>query len=181
MAKPFEAHLSHTASPARGGISFVNWVRVAFGNRYRDDYPTCVEAYATLRIGGGAEHPDTITARLGIQPSSMRVKGHAGRWDGQEWRGLDDGPLASRSMWCLSSKGLIESRDSMRHIDYLLEAIDGKDDLLASLVREGWEIDVSVFWVSNGGGGPMISPQTMGRLSQLNLEIGFDVYFNDLD
>lgn len=69
----------------------------------------------------------------------------------------------------------------MRHIDYLLEAIDGKDDLLASLVREGWEIDVSVFWVSNGGGGPMISPQTMGRLSQLNLEIGFDVYFNDLD
>ena len=81
----------------------------------------------------------------------------------------------------VSSEGRIESRDSRRHIDYLLSLLDGKDEAVASLKAVGWKFDVFVFWESRGGGGPMLTPSTMSRLAELGIEIGFDVYFLDSD
>lgn len=74
---------------------------------YNDEYETCAETRATLRVYHPDLDPDALTAKLGLSP-----------------------------------------------------------------------MDISCFWASAyGHGGPALSPQSMQKLAQLELEIGFDVYF----
>ena len=119
---------------------------------YDDDYGTCARTYATLLIYPVRTDPEAISGRLGIEPSTWQRKG---------------GPIAGRppsriaeiDLWCLSTKGQVESRDSRRHVNWLLDRIDGKAAVLRSLQDEGGRICVSCFWLSESGhGGPTISP-----------------------
>jgi hypothetical protein len=140
---------------------------------YDDDYGTCAGTYATLLIYPVRTDPVAITGRLGIEPSSWQRKG---------------GPMAESlrrptriaeiDLWCLSTKGQVQSRDSRRHVDWLLDRIEDKAAVLRSLQEEGARIGVSCFWLSrHGEGGPTISPGQMRRLGALNIELWFDVYF----
>jgi hypothetical protein len=110
---------------------------------YDDNYGTCSRTYATLIIK--YLDPSTITARLGIEPSESRRKGELIR------------PFPTRiapmNRWFLCTKGRVESRDSRRHIDWLLDRVEGKAGEILRLQAEGCEMVVSGYWVSASGQG----------------------------
>lgn len=140
---------------------------------YDDDYGTCARTYATLLIYPVRTDPEAITHRLGIEPSKWQRKG------GPMASSLRHPPrIAEVDLWSLSTRDRIESRDSRRHIDWLLDQIEDKASTLRSLQEEGARIAVNCFWLSlSGEGGPTISPGQMRRLGALNIELWFDVYF----
>ncbi len=140
---------------------------------YDDDYGTCRRTFATLLIYPVRTDPEAITVRLGLEPTFRRRKGGAIP---------PDALPAEIDLWCLSTKGRVESRDSRRHIDWLLDAIEGKAAVIRSLQEEGARIAVSCFWLSQAGeGGPTISPGQMRRLGGLNIELWFEFYYDGTD
>lgn len=153
---------------------------MAFGNEYIDDYGTCEKTHASLLVRGGPDSPESVTELLGIQPTRMRVIGRAAAWRRGEWYGESSGLIARDNMWLTSSEDEVDSRDSLRHIDYLLELLEGKGLEMAALQSQGWESYISVFWDSrHGHGGPRLTPPTMQQLAQLGLELSYDVYYTD--
>ena len=140
---------------------------------YDDDYSTCARTYATLLIYPVRTDPETISERLAILPSKWQRKG------GPMASNLGRPPrIAEIDGWFLTTQGRIESRDSRRHIDGLLDQIEGKAAELRSLQEEGCRMSVSCYWLAaNCGGGPTISPEQMRRLGALNIELWFDIYY----
>ena len=138
---------------------------------YNDDYPTCRKTYAGLRIYHDELDPDRITGLLGIEPSRTQVKGR-----------ITSGKIPPPTGgWFLSTENVTTSRDVRRHVDWILNRLEGKDDALMRLQSEGHHMDISCFWVSaSGHGGPMLSPAIMRRLGELEIGIGFNIY-NGLD
>ncbi|MBI3462420.1 MAG: DUF4279 domain-containing protein [Planctomycetes bacterium] len=138
---------------------------------YDDDYPTCARTHATVRIyPPEVIDPREITRRLGIEPSSWQRKGDHSP-EGKPPR------IYKTHGWFLTSKGIVGSKDSRRHLDWLLEQIGPKAEALRELHREGCRMDVSCFWESQSGqGGPTVSPRQMEQLARLNLDLWFDLY-----
>ncbi len=74
-------------------------------------------------------------------------------------------------------EGVIDSRDVRRHVDWILDRLAEKDEILARLQEEGNRMDIFCYVLSvTGHGGPTLSPAIMRRLGELELEIGFDIY-----
>jgi hypothetical protein len=138
---------------------------------YDEEYATCFRTYATLRVYPGDIDPAAITDRLGIEPSSWQRRGELTQRSGLPPK------IASINGWFLTSKDEIASRDSRRHIDWLLDRLTPKADALRSLQQQGCRLDVSCYWVSQSGhGGPTIPPGQMRRLAELDLMLWFDFY-----
>ena len=79
--------------------------------------------------------------------------------------------------WFLTTEDMVVSKDLRRHVDWILERLTGKDELLKNLQAEGNWMDIFCLWLSTEGhGGPTLSPSIMRRLAELELEIGFDLY-----
>jgi Domain of unknown function (DUF4279) len=144
---------------------------------YDDDYGTCARTYATLLIYPVRTEPEAITQRLGIGPSSWQRRGEPTAYSLRR-----PSRVAEIDGWFLTTRGLIESRDSRRHIDWLLDQIEGKAMELRSLLDEGSWICITCYWAAAScGGGPTISPEQMRRLGALNIELSFDLYFHGED
>jgi hypothetical protein len=140
---------------------------------YIDDYGTCSETYATLRVYHDALPPTEVTARLGLEPDDQQFKGIP--------RPNRDRP-APINGWFLSSEHKVKSRDSRRHIDWLVSQIVGRRDEVEAMLSDGFRIDISSYWASRSGhGGPTISPYQMQRLARLGIEVSWDIYFYDED
>ena len=139
---------------------------------YDDSYPTCVETHSTLRIFSDGLAPDQITEALGIQPTTAFRKGdpHSG---GKLRRNANG--------WFYSTEKLTESRDSRRHLDIILNALNGKETQIKNLQARGCETDITSYWVSGGQGGPWLMPDQMLRLGALNIDIWWDIYFSSED
>lgn len=137
---------------------------------YIDEYASCKETYATLCIYPGDIDPEEVTLRLGVYPS--------------EWQRTEEVPHHGRTKrpakinaWFLKSKEQVESRDSRRHIDWLLERLMPNKAAVLALQEAGAKMVVSCFWLSSQGhGGPIVSPAQMGRLAELRIELSFDFY-----
>jgi hypothetical protein len=136
---------------------------------YDDDFPTCRKTFAALRTFLDSVGPEVITAKLGITPTANFLKGdrHGGGKFSRKFNG-----------WFLSSEGLVESKDTRRHIDWVISQLANHEVTLKEMRAAGFEMDISCFWLSTGQGGPIISPAQMRELSQLELEIWWDVYFD---
>lgn len=136
---------------------------------YDDDYATCKSTFATLRIFSDVVLPTDITTRLQLDPTECFKKGDAmgSRGTSRKFNG-----------WFLSSESFVNSRDTRRHIDWILAKIKTKTTEILTLHTDGAEIDISCAWVSTGQGGPVISPPQMSLLSALNIEVWWDVYFD---
>src|SRR3990172_13078367 len=130
-----------------------------------DDYPTCLETYATLRIYHEHLDPDSLSRRLGLAPTESQVRGQLLNPGGRV-------PLiAPLGGWFLSTKSALESRDSQLHISWLLDRLGGQDEVLGQLRKEGYRMDISVSWLSaHGHGGPTLSPLLMSRMAAAGLE-----------
>lgn len=141
---------------------------------YDDGYPSCAETYATLRIFSDELSPDEISRALGIKPTTSFHKGE---------------PISPRVQrprpqhgWLLCSRGCLDSRDTRRHIDWLLDEIWPVAAEFARITNGGRQADIYSFWVSaRGQGGPILSATQMRRLSFLGLECSYDVYFGGDD
>lgn len=128
---------------------------------YDDAYPTCLETYATLRVSSGHHDPAHLAARLPISGMTCRLSKRRGP------------PIA---IWRLSTQDTVQSRDTRRHVDWLLDRIEPFAIALDALRSGGAKADIFCYFVNIGQGGPMLSPPQLQRLAALRLEIGWDVY-----
>jgi len=139
---------------------------------YNDEYPTCARTYATLMIYPEEIDPPIVTHHLGIEPSNWQRKEEAIELDGRRLP-----RVAILNSWSFTSKGQVDSRDSRRHIDWLLDQLDPKAKAIGILQEMGCRMVISCFWASRSGqGGPTLSPTQMKRLGELNIELWFDIY-----
>ena len=139
---------------------------------YDDNYATCVRTYVTLCVYPNEIDPPTLTARLGIEPTSWQRLGEPIQRDGRPLP-----RIATLSGWFLLSRGQVESKDSRRHLDWLLDRIDLVADVIHALQAEGCRMNVWCYWLSQSGqGGPTVSPAQMKRLGNFDLELCFDIY-----
>jgi len=141
---------------------------------YNDDYETCQETYATLCVYLEGVDPNEVTKRLGIKPTKVQRKGETPDIQSKLPTALK--PTA----WFLSSKGQCISKDSRRHLDFILDQLVPKADVLQELRQLGSKMHISCYWLSKSGhGGPTIPPEQMRRLALLDLELWFDIYFTN--
>ena len=144
----------------------------ALHHDYDDSYPTCVETHSTLRIFSDDLAPEEISEALGIQPTDTFRKGdpHSG------------GKLRRKANgWFYSTEKLTESKDSRRHLDIILNALDGKEGQIRNLQSKGCKTDITSYWLSGGQGGPWLMPDQMLKLGALNIDIWWDIYFSSED
>jgi Domain of unknown function (DUF4279) len=136
-----------------------------------DEYPTCAKTYATLRVYPGDIDPAVVTDRLGIEPSRWQRRGGVTERAGRPPK------VAPINGWFLESRGQVDSRDSGRHIDWLLDRVAPRAEAVRSLQEMGCRMDISCYWLSRSGhGGPTIPPNQMRRLAELNIELWCDFY-----
>jgi hypothetical protein len=136
---------------------------------YDDSYPTCLETYSTLCIFSGDLAPEEITASLKLEPSETFRKG-----DLHSLRKL----RRKTNGWFYSTEHLTDSRDFRRHLDIILDALEGRNDAVTDLQSKGCGMDITTYWVSKSGqGGPWLMPEQMLKLGSLGIEIWWDIYF----
>src|SRR5215469_17720932 len=115
-----------------------------FHRDYDDLYPTCWKTDSTLRIFSDDISPDQITEALGIQPTKAFRKDEP----------FSKGKLKRKTNgWFYSTRKLTESRDTRRHLDMILNALDGKENQIKGLQAKGCKMQISSYWVSIGQGG----------------------------
>jgi len=137
------------------------------------DYPTCELTYGRLCILGSNLVPEEVTSLLGIQPTRTQLAG-------ESRPSRNKAIIYELSGWFLSTEGVLASRDSRDHVDWILQKLESKDKGISEIHRRGWNAYLFFYWSSySGHGGPTLSPTQMGRLSELSLEISFDCYFPD--
>lgn len=137
---------------------------------YNDNYSTCAETYSSLRIISAAIAADEISRRLRLEPTRSHAVGDL----------ISPHEIATRPHhgWFLETRGIVESLDSRRHIDWLLDRVAPAENELRDLIADAVRADVFSYWRSaNGHGGPMLSPVQMSKLARLGLDCGWDVYF----
>ena len=140
---------------------------------YNDDYSSCEETYATLRIFDNHLSPDSVSARLEIEPTRTLTKGEA--------RGKQ-GRVNQSNGWFLSSEHHVVSLDTRRHIDWILDQLSSNSLEILQMQKNGAKIDITSFWVSkSGNGGPMLSTYQLQRLSEMQIEICWDIYIGEQD
>ena len=140
---------------------------------YDEAYPACERTLAELRIYPDLASPQSVTAHLGIEPTSLQTAGEALR------NSLHRTRLTKLNGWFLSSEQHCRSRDIRHHLDWLLEKLLPARDALISLQQ--WpKVKMGIYciwWSASGGGGPVLWPQQMRGMADLNLECGFDISF----
>jgi hypothetical protein len=138
---------------------------------YNDEYPTCDSTYASLCIYLPRDfNPAIVSEKLGLQPTRTQVHGEVRNGDMKKW------PTA----WFLETSEIIQSKESRRHIDWILEQVEDHSEGIKFLHDIGAEIHISCYWVSAlGHGGPMLDAKSLERIATLNIGICFDIYFSD--
>jgi hypothetical protein len=137
---------------------------------YDDSYPTCVETYSTLRAFSDHHRPEKIGTVLQLEPTAAFMKGEP----------FSAGKLQRKTNgWFFSTDKLSDSKDTRRHIDLILHALDGKAALVGQLRAEGCEFDITSYWVSTGQGGPWLMPYQMQILGVLEIPVWWDIYFSE--
>lgn len=111
----------------------------ASSDLYQDDYPSCVETYATLRLFADSIDPSEISAALNIEATRSSRKGEP----------ISPGVHRPRPqhMWLLSTKGFVDSRDTRRHVDWLLDKLDPAASAFITLKRRG-VVSVRARWAA---------------------------------
>lgn len=138
---------------------------------FDDEYPTCEETYATLRVFSDQLNPDEIAQLLGLEATDSFARGQP----------FGPGRVRRNSGWFLSTRNRVVSRDSRRHLAWLLDSLRLKAAPLKKLRETGAEIDISCYYLSSGQGGPTMSAVQMAELGSLGLDLWWDVYFIQTD
>lgn len=136
---------------------------------YDDDYATCAETYATLRILSHTVPAELIAQAMQVAPTRSFAKG--------DHFGVDGGNIRQQTGWFWSTHEMSTSRDTRRHLDLVIQMLETKTKVILDLQAMGCKIDIVNYWVSKDGeGGPLIEPYQMRRLAELDLPVWWDVY-----
>ena len=137
------------------------------------EYPSCDECYASLLIYPDLVHPDEVSRILNLEPTNKNIVGTQVTNSRGRVREI------TIAGWFLSSKGYVHSKDLREHLNWLLTRIEPSSDALSILQDyHGVTMSIDCVWRSlAGNGGPVLWPEQMKRMSALNLECGFDIYF----
>jgi hypothetical protein len=134
---------------------------------YIDDFRSCERTYATFRIYPQDQKSSDVTRLIGMEPTNTSRAGARGLLKGRRYV----------EGWFLCSKDIVDSKDCRRHIDWLLDRIEGAKPQILELKRNGARMDILCFWTSAAGnGGPVISPKQMKRLLEFGLEVEWDFW-----
>lgn len=138
-------------------------------------FETCAECFARLMIYPGNRHPDEITELLKIQPTEINVAGSSIT----NSRGLTR--RVKESGWFLDSGSHMFSKDIREHIDWIIEKIMPNHVALKNIQEmNDVKMTLKCVWFSLlGHSGPVLWPEQMRALANLDLECSFDVYFLD--
>lgn len=146
-------------------------------NPIASDNYNCYECYAQLLIYPGEVHPDEVSDALNLEATKVNVIGDTltnslGR--------VREIKLAG---WFLSSECYVKSKDLREHLNWLLDKLNPVSDELKKLQNiDNVTMTLCCVWRSRyGHGGPVLWPEQMKNISDLNLECSFDVYFNSDD
>jgi hypothetical protein len=115
--------------------------------------------------------PAEISSTLMLEPTLSHLKGEA------------ISPHVPRPRpqhsWLLSSEDQVRSRDTRRHIDWILDRLEPCAIAFEGLLSRGASVDIFSFWSSaRGQGGPILSPPQFARLARFRLECIYDIYFS---
>jgi len=136
-----------------------------------DDYETCAETYATLRLYHRTHAPDSVTTILGLAPTKTQKIGDT-------YQGSNQTRTIKLNGWFLESEKEVASFDLEKHIQHIVGLLQGKEDALHDLTKQGWRMDLACMWDSAyAHGGPTFSPKLMSTLGNLGLELWLDIYF----
>lgn len=137
------------------------------------DYETCAECYVKLMIYPGEMHPDEITNVMQVRPTLINVAGEKVTNSRGLTREVKD------SGWFLSTEGYVLSKDLRDHIDWVVEKISPHSESLRAVQKiDGVKVTLKCVWFSLlGHSGPVLWPEQMRALADLDLECSFDIYF----
>jgi hypothetical protein len=137
---------------------------------YDDSYPTCFETFSTLRIFSDGLAPAEVTASLALEPTKTFRKDDP----------HSQGKLRRKTNgWFYTTEHLTDSRDFRRHLDIIVDALEGRKDAVLALQSKGCKVDIMTYYVSTGQGGPWLMPDQMLKLGLLGIEIWWDIYFQE--
>jgi hypothetical protein len=144
---------------------------------YSDEYATCEGCSARLLIYSTEVPRAEITSLLGFEPTDGRAKGEPFN------KCRPGAALAKWHMWFYRTTRLVPSLDVRRHVDHVLERLDGRADALASLrARPGTDIRFSCTWWSRyGHGGPKLWSRQLRALADLGLGVEFEFVYDPDD
>lgn len=139
---------------------------------YDRDYSGCERCDISLLIYTGEHDPKVVSDILGVQPTSYVRSGE------KSVNSLGRTFVGKINGWFLSSEKEVDSKDLRPHLDWLLDVLEPRRAGLAELQRlRGVTMRVNCIWWSTGSGGPVLWPEQMIRLAQVNLECAFDLSF----
>jgi hypothetical protein len=122
---------------------------------------------AALRISGDTLAPDQMTAILGSEPTESGIKG--------ERFSTRHSAARRTSFWLLESP-LKDSLPLADHLEWLLDLVEPKLDLIGS-VAEKWRVDFFCGFASgNGQGGTTFESDLLRRLAHLGIPLVLDLY-----
>ncbi|MGN6654980.1 MAG: DUF4279 domain-containing protein [Rhodanobacter sp.] len=127
----------------------------------------CLRTYAGLCIYSPDASPDAITRILAVEPTRAVKRNLKSRKTGQR----------KHNFWLWSTEDLIDSTDHIDHLKEIFAVFGGLTEQLAELRNSGATTTISVYWDSNGQGGPTLDAITIAELNQLGVDIWWDVYF----
>ena len=130
---------------------------------------TCLETYANLRIFSELLHPNEISELLGLEATDTIPLNPESKYRVRR----------ETNYWGWNSRTVVSSTDNLEHVAAITQRLSGKRALLDQLREKGCEIDICCYWVSSGQGGPLVDRSMLAALSQLDLEIWWDVYFGE--
>lgn len=132
-----------------------------------DSDPTCDSTEVTLCIYN--IDPSLVTHKLKIIPTYKQKQGDIRIIKGR-------GEVVNRvNSWLLLSKDYVSSKDIRTHLNWLLDKIEPKVEQIQELQQiPSSKMTIHCLWYSaEGGGGPTLWPEQMGRMANLNLECSF--------
>ena len=123
---------------------------------YPDDIG-CKSTCAMLLVSGDNIEADEFTRLFEIVPTDTAKAGVC-------------------SGWRISSEGRLASKSAEKHILWILEQIDGRENVIQDLSRRGCQIDVYCSWQAferRGPSGPLLTAELLRRISGFGLNLIF--------
>jgi hypothetical protein len=135
-----------------------------------DDGGGCLRTYATLRIYSGEILPSQISQILGVEPSRVWNKGST-----------ETAVPRKQNGWFLTSRDEVESLDTKRHVDFILNQLADNKAYIAGLTTQGLQVDIMCLWQSanKSEGGPSLLPAQMLLLAEMGIAIAWNIYVDN--
>ena len=131
----------------------------------------CLSTYVGLCIYSRDMSPEIIGRILELESTREFVRDPKHKYQ----------PQRQHNFWSLSTKDLTESKSQDDHLREIFSRLEGKDEALARLRDAGCDMCLSVYWETDGQGGPSLSSGVIEKLALYGLEIWWDIYCSDSD